>query len=43
VLDSFRGSGMTGVPAALSGRRALLNDLSPAAVHIASDCITPRD
>jgi 16S rRNA G966 N2-methylase RsmD len=35
VLDPFCGSGMTGVAAALSGRRAFLNDLSPAAVHIA--------
>lgn len=35
VLDPFCGSGMTGVAAALSGRRAILNDLSPAAVHLA--------
>jgi DNA modification methylase/DNA-binding XRE family transcriptional regulator/DNA-directed RNA polymerase subunit RPC12/RpoP len=34
VLDPFCGSGMTGVAAALSGRRAILNDLSPAAVHL---------
>lgn len=35
VLDPFCGSGMTGVAAALSGRRAILNDLSPAAAHLA--------
>ncbi|GJD32274.1 hypothetical protein PMNALOAF_3542 [Methylobacterium adhaesivum] len=35
VLDPFCGSGMTGVAAAMSGRRAILNDLSPAAVHLA--------
>ncbi len=34
VLDPFCGSGMTGVAAALCGRRAILNDLSPAAVHL---------
>lgn len=35
VLDPFCGSGMTGVAAALTGRRSILNDLSPAAVHLA--------
>lgn len=35
VLDPFCGSGMTGVAAALAGRLAILNDLSPAAVHLA--------
>ena len=35
VLDPFCGSGMTGVAAALSGRKAILNDLSPAAIHLA--------
>ncbi|EOU9564343.1 DNA methyltransferase [Pseudomonas aeruginosa] len=35
VLDPFCGSGMTGVAAALVGRLAILNDLSPAAVHLA--------
>ena len=34
VLDPFCGSGMTGVAAALCGRGAILNDLSPAAVHL---------
>ena len=34
VLDPFCGSGMTGVAAALCGRRAILNDLSPAAIHL---------
>jgi 16S rRNA G966 N2-methylase RsmD/Zn ribbon nucleic-acid-binding protein len=41
VLDPFCGSGMTGVAAALSGRRAFLGDLSPAAVHIAANYTTP--
>jgi DNA modification methylase/transcriptional regulator with XRE-family HTH domain len=41
VLDPFCGSGMTGVAAVLSGRDAVLNDLSPAAVHIARNYITP--
>ncbi len=41
VADVFCGSGMTGVAAALSGRRAFLNDLSPAAVHIARNYTTP--
>lgn len=35
VCDPFCGSGMTGVAALMAGRRALLSDLSPAAVHIA--------
>ena len=35
VLDPFSGSGMTGVAAALAGRQAILNDLSPAAAHLA--------
>ncbi len=41
VLDPFAGSGMTGVAASLQGRRAILNDLSPAAVHIARNYTTP--
>lgn len=35
VADPFCGSGMTGVAALLSGRHAVISDLSPAAVHIA--------
>lgn len=35
VLDAFCGSGMTGVAARMTGRNAILIDLSPAAVHIA--------
>ncbi len=35
VLDPFCGSGQTGVAALLTGRHAVLSDLSPAAVHIA--------
>lgn len=41
VLDPFCGSGMTGIAAALGGRRGYLNDLSPAAVHIASNYTEP--
>lgn len=43
VLDPFCGSGMTGVAALMSGRRALLSDLSPAAVHIARNYTSPCD
>lgn len=43
VLDSFSGSGMTGVASVLCGRNAILNDLSPAAVHIARNYVTPCD
>ena len=35
IADPFCGSGMTGVAALLTGRRAVISDLSPAAVHIA--------
>jgi DNA modification methylase len=35
VADPFCGSGMTGLAAVLTGRRAVISDLSPAAVHIA--------
>ncbi|MDI9558243.1 MAG: DNA methyltransferase [Pseudomonadota bacterium] len=46
ILDPFCGTGMTGVAALLapSGpRRVILNDLSPAAVHIARNYCTPCD
>lgn len=43
VLDPFSGSGMTGLAAALAGRKAILNDLSPAAVHIARNYTMPCD
>lgn len=43
VMDSFCGSGMTGVAALMEGRNALLSDLSPAAVHIASNYTRPCD
>ncbi|WP_419838237.1 DNA methyltransferase [Candidatus Poriferisodalis sp.] len=35
VVDPFCGSGQTGVAAMLTGRHAVVSDLSPAAVHIA--------
>ena len=43
VLDPFCGSGMTGVAAALVGRRTILNDLSPAAAHLAWNHTQPCD
>jgi DNA modification methylase len=43
VLDPFCGSGMTGVAAMQTGRKALLSDLSPAAVFIAYNLNTPVD
>jgi DNA modification methylase len=43
ILDPFGGSGMTGLAAALEGRHAILNDLSPAAVHIARNYTTACD
>jgi len=46
ILDLFCGSGMTGVASLLcsSGpRKVILNDLSPAAVHIARNYCTPCD
>ena len=46
ILDPFCGSGMTGVAALLcpSGpRHKILNDLSPAAIHIARNYCTPCD
>lgn len=35
VLDPFCGSGMTGLAAQNTGRRAILSDLAPGAVHLA--------
>ena len=35
VVDPFCGSGMTGVATLMTGRRAVLSDLSPGAVHVA--------
>ncbi|MDE0067319.1 MAG: DNA methyltransferase [Acidimicrobiaceae bacterium] len=43
VLDPFCGSGQTGVAAVLTGRHAVLSDLSPAAVHIARGYTTRVD
>jgi DNA modification methylase len=43
VLDPFCGSGMTGVAASLIGRRSILNDLSPAAVHLTWNHTRPCD
>lgn len=43
VLDLFCGSGMTGVAAAQAGRRSILNDLSPAAAHLAWNHTRPCD
>ena len=46
ILDPFCGSGMTGVASLLcpSGpRKAILNDLSPAAIHIAKNYCMPCD
>lgn len=43
VLDPFCGSGMTGVASVLAGRNAILNDLSPAAIHIARNYTTRCD
>ena len=43
VLDPFCGSGMSGVASLISGRSVVLNDLSPAAVHIARNYTTPID
>ncbi len=41
VLDPFCGSGMTGLAALNTGRRTLLSDLSPGAVHLAGNHARP--
>ena len=41
VLDAFAGTGMTGVAAMMSGRHAILCDISPACIHIARNYTTP--
>ena len=43
VLDPFCGSGMTGLAARRQGRRAVLNDLSPLATHLAYNHSTRCD
>ncbi|HPM09242.1 MAG TPA: DNA methyltransferase [Paludibacter sp.] len=43
VFDGFCGTGMTGVAAQLTGRKAILCDLSPAATFIAYNYNTPVD
>ncbi len=43
VLDPFSGTGMTGVAALLTGRRAILSDLSVAAAHLAYNHTRPCD
>ena len=43
VLDPFCGSGMTGVAALETSRKAIISDLSPAAAFIAYNFCTPID
>ena len=43
IADPFCGSGQTGVAAMLTGRHAIVSDLSPAAVHIARGYTTKVD
>ena len=43
VFDGFCGSGMTGLAARLTGRRAILVDLSPAATALAANYCLPMD
>jgi DNA modification methylase len=43
VLDPFCGSGMTGLAARRLARRAVLNDLSFGAAHLATNIATPCD
>ena len=40
VLDPFCGTGMTGVAAILSKRKAILNDISPISIHISKGYCT---
>lgn len=39
IDDPFCGSGQTGVAAMLTGRHALISDLSPAAIHNSDDSV----
>ena len=43
VLDAFAGTGMTGVAGMMSGRNAILCEISPACIHIARNYTTPID
>lgn len=43
VVDMFAGSGMTGLAASISGRRAKLSDISVLGQHIATGYLTPID
>jgi DNA modification methylase len=43
IVDPFCGSGQTGLAALLTGRHAIISDLSPAAVHIARGYTTKVD
>ncbi len=43
VLDPFAGSGMTGVAAAMAGRRAILSDLAVASAHLSFNHTQPCD
>ena len=43
VLDMFAGSGMTGVAAAMTGRRAILRDIAVVSAHLAYNHTRPCD